>query len=92
MSYPADPAGDFASDVHRRVMAAVPTPDDELSVYERVAGDTELDLDEAEVDEVLMDLEASGHAKQIKDGWRPTTSGHELLTGPPKGERERDGD
>ena len=83
-----DPGGDFASDTHRRVMAAVPTPDDELSVYERVLGDTEVDLEDAEVDEILKDLEADGHVKQLKDGWRPTKTGYALLTGPPKEARE----
>ena len=79
-----DPGGDFASDTHRRVLAAVPDADSTLSVYERVAGDTELDLSDDDVDEVLKDLEADGHVKKLKDGWRHTKDGHELLTGPPK--------
>lgn len=85
-----DPGGDFDSDVHRRVLAATPTADMELSVYERVAGDTELDLEDDEVDEVEKDLEADGYVSSLKDGWRLTKKGHDLLTGPPK--EERDGD
>lgn len=83
-----DPGGDFASDAHRRVMAAVPTAEDELTVEERFAGDTELELSDDELQEVLKDLEADGHVKNLKDGWRQTKSGHELLTGPPKEARE----
>lgn len=89
MTYAPDPADDFASDAHRRVMAAVPTADDELTVYERVLGDTELDLEDNYVDEILMDLEAEGYVKKLKDGsWRHTKAGHDLLTGPPKEERD----
>lgn len=83
-----DPGGDFASDEHRRVLAAVPTPENELSLEERLAGDTELDLSPEEVEEILKDLEADGHAKQLKDGWRHTKAGHDLLTGPPKEARD----
>jgi hypothetical protein len=84
-----DPAGDFSSDVHRRVLAAVPMTDDELTVYERVLGDTELDLGDDDVDEILRDLEADGHVRQLKDGgWRHTKAGHDLLTGPPQGAQE----
>jgi hypothetical protein len=88
MSYAPDPAGDFASDTHRRVLAAVPISDDELTLEERVGGDTELDLSAEEVEEVLRDLEADGHVKNLKDGWRHTKDGHELLTGPPQGARK----
>ena len=85
MTHP-DPGGDFASDTHRRVMAAVPaSAENERTVEERVAGDTELDLSQEELDEVLKDLEADGHVKQVKDGWRHTKSGNDLLTGPPEG-------
>jgi hypothetical protein len=69
-------------------MAAVPTPEMELSVEERVVGDTELDLSPEELEGVLLDLEADGYVKQLKDGWRSTKEGHALLTGPPKEERE----
>lgn len=85
----ADPAGDFASDAHRRVLAAVPFPEDELTVEQRVAGDTELDLSQEDLEEILKDLEADGHVKKVKDGWRHTRDGRELLTGPPKHEREK---
>ncbi len=83
-----DPGGDFASDAHRRVLAAVPQPDDELTVEERAAGDTELDLSPEELEDILEDLEADGHVKQVKDGWRHTKAGHDLLTGPPKEARD----
>lgn len=89
MSYPPDPGGVFASDVHRRVQANVPNPgDDPLSVDEllaqRVANDDHLDVDEDELGEVLKDLEADGHCKRLKDGWRNTPAGFDALTGPPK--------
>lgn len=85
-----DPAGDFASDAHRRVLAAVPGPDDELSVEERAAGDTELDLSPEELEDVLKDLEADGYVRRLKNGWRHTKGGHDLLTGPPQGSRNED--
>lgn len=88
MSSP-DPAGDFASDAHRRVLAAVPDSSTKRSVYERVLGDTELDLEDVDVDEILKDLEADGHVTKTKTGWSHTKAGHELLTGPPKNEREK---
>lgn len=89
MTYLADPGGVFASDVHRRVMANVPNPDeDPLSVdgllEERVANDDHLDIDAAELGEVLSDLEADGHVKQLKDGWKNTPDGFAALTGPNK--------
>lgn len=86
MAYPPDPGAVFASDVHRRVMANVPNPDDEpLTVDallgERVALDDHLDIDEDELVEVLKDLEADGHVKQTKVGWKNTPSGFDALTG-----------
>ena len=36
-----------------------------------------------EVAEVLKDLEADGHAKRLKNGWKNTPDGFDLLTGPP---------
>lgn len=84
----ADPAGDFASDAHRRVLAAVPDGTTDLTLQERVDGDDELDLSLEDVDEILKDLEADGHVKQTKTGWSHTKDGHGLLTGPPKSERE----
>ena len=84
-----DLGGDFASDAHRRVMAAVPTPEMELSFEERLAGDTAVVFEEGEVEEILADLEALGYVKQLKGGdWRSTAAGHDLLTGPPKEARD----
>lgn len=87
MSYPADPGGIFASDVHRRVMANLPNPDqdplpaaDVLS--ERIALDEYLPIGFDELESVLQDLEADGNAKQTNAGWRNTKKGFEALTGP----------
>ena len=87
MSAP-DPGGAFATDVHRRVMAALPNPDDSAQTVEelvegRIADDDHLDADQTEVEDALQDLEADGHATQSKSGWKNTKSGFELLTGPP---------
>lgn len=85
-----DPGGNFASDEHRRVMANVPNPDDEpLDVEgllaERIAKDDHLNIEEDELVEILSDLEADGHVKKTKDGWRNTSEGFAVLTGPPEG-------
>lgn len=87
MSYPADPGGIFASDAHRRVQAALPNPNDEpLSaedvLSQRVALDDHLDIGSDELEEVLSDLEADGHAENTKDGWKNTSAGFDALTGP----------
>ena len=84
-----DPGGHFASDVHRRVMSNVPNPDDDpLDVVglleQRIAHDDHLDVDADELEDALKDLEADGHVKQLKDGWKNTASGFKTLTGPPK--------
>jgi CBS-domain-containing membrane protein len=89
MSYAPDPGGVFASDAHRRVMANAPNPDDDpLSVEElleqRVAKDEHLDIDRDDLEDVLKDLEADGHVKQLKDGWKNTPDGFAALTGPIK--------
>jgi hypothetical protein len=89
VSLPPDPGGVFASDVHRRVQANVPNPDDEpLNVEqllgERIAKDDHLDLTADELAEVLKDLEADGHSKQLKGGWKNTPDGFAALTGPVK--------
>lgn len=86
MSYPPDPGDVFASDVHRRVMANAPNPDeDPLTVEgllaERVAKDDHLDIDADDLNEVLEDLEADGHVKHLKDGWKNTSAGFAALTG-----------
>jgi hypothetical protein len=91
VSYPPDPGGVFASDAHRRVMAHLPNPDDdpisiEALIVERINRDshTLAHFDSAtEVADVLSDLEADGHAKKLKDGWKNTPDGFEVLTGPP---------
>ena len=88
MSYPPDPADVFASDVHRRVMANVPNPDEQpLSVDDllevRVARDDHLrdaGLGADDLLEVLKDLEADGHVRESKGGWRNTADGWEALT------------
>jgi hypothetical protein len=70
-------------------MAVVPNPDDDPQNVEelvegRVAGDDFFDVDEDELVELLEDLEADGHVKQLKNGWKNTPAGFELLTGPPE--------
>ena len=91
MGYAPDPGGNFASDAHRRVMAHLPNPDDDpISEYDlvvkRINADPHLLAhlgDAAEVVAILGELEEEGHAKQLKSGWKNTTEGFELLTGPP---------
>ncbi len=86
MSYPADPGGNFASDVHRRTLAHLSVPGGDPTnvetLVERMAPDASTDLDEAEAVEVLEDLEADGDASQSEDGWKQTKAGHKVLTGP----------
>lgn len=91
MSYAPDPGGHFDSDAHRRVMAHLPNPDDDPMtvqdlIVERINRDphTVAHFDHAdEVVAVLEDLEAAGYAKKLKDGWKNTPNGFDLLTGPP---------
>jgi hypothetical protein len=85
-----DPGGNFASDTHRRTMAHLPNPDDDpLSVDDlvelRIGRDQHFPkFDGAdEIAEVLKDLEADGHAKKLKHGWKNTADGFTVLTGPP---------
>jgi hypothetical protein len=40
---------------------------------------------------ILHDLEADGHAKKLKDGWKNTQSGFDVLTGPPQETPSGDG-
>lgn len=87
MNYPDDPGGVFASDAHRRVMANAPNPNEdplspEALLEQRIALDDYLDLSEDELTEVLKDLEADGHVKHLKNGWKNTPSGFVALTGP----------
>lgn len=91
MTYAPDPGGRFVSDAHRRVMAHLPNPDDdpmpvEDLIVERINRDphTLAHFSSAgEVADILEDLEADGHAKKLKDGWKNTPAGFETLTGPP---------
>jgi hypothetical protein len=85
----SDPGGIFASDTHRRVMANVPNPEDDPLdvdglVAERVNKDDYLDVGYDELQDVLDDLEADGHVKKLKDGYKNTAGGFAALTGPVK--------
>jgi hypothetical protein len=80
-----DPGGVFASDANRRVMAAVPNPDEDPQttaelVGGRIARDDHLHVTEEEADEILKDLEADGDVRQLKDGWKNTAAGFRKLT------------
>jgi hypothetical protein len=91
----ADPGGNFASDAHRRVMAALPDPDQTALTAEelmegRIANDDFLDPGEHELAEILADLEADGDVKQLKGGgWKSTKAGYDALTGLPAEEGGR---
>lgn len=81
-----DPGGNFASDEHRRVMANLPNPDQTAMTEEEllagpIARDDYLDIDAAELDEILADLEADGDASHLKSGWKNTKAGWKVLTG-----------
>src|SRR4051812_45695793 len=83
-----DPAGVFASDTHRRVMAYLPPPGDDaiplqdLLPFIQEDGDLWIQKDE-EVKKILKDLEGDGYANQGKDDlWKQTKDGHETLNGP----------
>lgn len=94
MAFPADPAGDFASDAHRRVLAAVPLPDADPLPFKdlvewKLAGDVVLELTPVDVGAILTELKDAGYVKETKTGWRHTKVGHELLTAPPPLERAR---
>jgi hypothetical protein len=94
VAHPADPGGIFASDTHRRVLAALSHPDmtwDEDELLERVGGNqwTLIDADEPEaLSEILSDLEADGDAKKNKDGWKMTKAGLDKLTAPVASDEE----
>jgi hypothetical protein len=72
-------------------MAHLPNPDqDPIPVTDLIADRINPDVhtvahfDHAdEVVAVLEDLEADGHAKHLKGGWKNTEAGFDLLTGPP---------
>jgi hypothetical protein len=91
VTYQPDPGGTFVSDAHRRVMAHLPNPDDDPVPVEDVIAAINTDphtlkhFESADqVADVLRDLEADGHAKKLKDGWKNTQSGFDALTGPPR--------
>lgn len=84
MAYRPDPGGIFASDTHRRVLGHLPLPGDDPSdvtaLGYRISGDAHHGLAHVdELSEVLEDLEADGHATQLKDGWRLTKGGLDAL-------------
>lgn len=83
-----DPGGVFASDAHRRVLAHLPIPSqdpmDSETFLSRVASDDGYEYVADEVQDVLLDLEADGHASELKDGWRQTKKGLEALQAPVK--------
>jgi hypothetical protein len=67
-------------------MANTPNPDEdpltEPEILElRIVKDDFLDVDEHELGEILQDLEADGHARRLKGGWKNTASGFAALTG-----------
>lgn len=85
-NYHSDPGGVFASDTHRRTLGHLPLPGaehDPTSVedlFERMAPDVGTDFaDEAELAEVLSDLEADGYAEKTAAGWKQTKNGQALL-------------
>jgi hypothetical protein len=86
--YAPDPGGQFASDTHRRVLGHLSSPEDDYgwsnsSLVARMIPDVGTDItDTAEIDDVLNDLEADGHAENQDGIWRMTQSGFDLLTGP----------
>lgn len=94
MAHPADPGGVFATDTHRRVLAALSHPDmtwDEDELLERVGSNewTQIGSNESgELKSILSDLESDGDAKKNKDGWKMTKAGLDKLGAPIPGEEE----
>lgn len=89
MGYAADPGGQFASDVHRRVLGHLTTPKEKAgwdpeALLERLDPDDHTPLDTVpELVEVLDELKAEGLAAKHKGGlWQQTQKGFDLLTGP----------
>lgn len=85
-----DPGGIFDSDVHRRVAAFMPPPEDDAIAFDdlmiRLGGDEPtLHSGLASADhlqEVLDDLAAAGDVSKHKDGtWRKTKAGTEKVNG-----------
>lgn len=88
MGYPQDPGGRFNSDVHRRVLAHLSTPEDdygwsEAALLERMRPDVGTDLqDPDELRKVLEELEGDGHAVRHEgDVWQMSQDGFNTLTG-----------
>jgi hypothetical protein len=90
MDYPADPGGIFASDVHRRVCAAIPPPATEFGDAPLAAKDLPERLAQCEVGvtwsecaALLQDLVDSGDAELIEGELvQRTEQGHTKLHGP----------
>lgn len=92
-NYPPDPGGVFASDMHRRVTAHLPTPDgDAVTVDELLArlhddaytGFSYREEDIEPLRRVLDDLQGDGLAIYLDGtaGWRMTDEGLAKLSGP----------
>lgn len=88
-AYPADPGGNFASDVHRRVLGHLSTPKEKMgwepeALLARV--DPDLSTPMTDVEELLLvleDLKDEGLAVEHAGGvWQQTKDGFDLLTGP----------
>lgn len=97
MTYPADPGGWFASDVHRRVLGHLAPPHEPYAwtakgLFNRMIPDGSTNLQSVdEIQTVLQDLERDGHAARVSapDGrevWAMTQDGFKLLTGGIKNE------
>ena len=98
MSFLADPGGIFASDVHRRVLASISTPEAEVgwtipALLARLNEDpftpipTQPDLDiaaeETAISTVLKELKTDGFVEEFAGGiFRMSVAGFEALTGP----------
>lgn len=85
---PPDPAGVFASDVHRRVLAHLSTPEDNVgySVSAQIARtgpDVHVPFSTpAEIEEVLGEPKEDGLAVEHEGGlWQMTEKGFKKLTG-----------
>ncbi len=93
-NYKPDPGENFASDVHRRVLAHLSLPGEKFGfevepLTNRLAQDGGTpDLTAPEVEKVLGELEAEGYAVAHGSVWQQTTAGSELLAGPIANEPE----
>lgn len=85
-SYRSDPAGVFASDVHRRVLGALPGPDaapiDVDALLVRLDADQNTPVDAGGLGAVLDELSAAGLLSRDGGALRMTAAGLEKLTGP----------